>query len=55
MEEGDYYVQYYDDNYVLYDMSSESAAEISRDDLIELLGERNVYTGEYGLGILMPM
>ena len=54
-DEGDCFVQYYDDSYVLYDMAESTAREISRDDLIEIVGTRNVYMGEYGLGIEIPM
>ena len=45
-ETDNYYVQYYDDAYVL---------DISRDDLVSVIGTRNVYTGEYGTGTEMPM
>ena len=55
MEKDDWFIQYYDDSYVLYDMTAGSATDISRDDLIAIVGTRNVYTGEYGKGILMPM
>ena len=54
-EEGDYFIQYYDDAYVLYDVATDTVADISRDDLIELVGTRNVYTGIYGEGIEIPM
>ena len=50
-----YDVQYYDDAYVLYDMSANTVTDISRDDLLNIVGERNVYTGEYGKGNPMPM
>ena len=55
MEQEDWYIQYYDDAYILYDMSSGTATEISRDDLVKIVGTRNVYMGEYGIGIEMPM
>ena len=54
-ESDDWYIQYYDDQYVLFNMADNTGQEISRDDLLALLGERNVYTGPYGLGQLMPM
>ena len=54
-EKADYNIEYYDDAYVLYDMSAGTAADISRDDLVNIVGERNVYMGEYGIGIEMPM
>ncbi len=41
--------QYYDEAYILYDMSDSTAIEISREDLIDLLGPRNIHTyGELG-------
>lgn len=54
-EKDNYNIQYYDDTYVLFDMSAGTAADISRDDLVNIVGERNVYMGEYGIGIEMPM
>ena len=54
-EQEDWYIQYYDDAYVLYDMSSGTATDISRDALVKIVGTRNVYMGEYGTGIEMPM
>jgi len=50
-----WYIQYYDDAYVLYDMSARTAIDISRDDLVAIIGTRNVYKGEYGIEITMPM
>ena len=45
----DYFFQYYDEVYVLYDMTESTAEVISREALITLLGTRNVYTyGELG-------
>ena len=41
---------YYDDSYILYDIQSETAEIISRDELIPIVGIRNVYRGEYGKG-----
>lgn len=55
IEKADYNIEYYDDAYVLYDMSAGTSADISRDDLVNIVGERNVYMGEYGIGIEMPM
>ncbi len=54
-EKDNYFIQYYDDAYVLYDMSADTATDISRDDLVNIVGTRNVYMGEYGVGIEMPM
>ncbi len=54
-EADNYFLQYYDDSYVLYDMSAGTATNISRDDLVPIIGTRNVYRGEYGIGIEMPM
>lgn len=53
-DEDTWYVQYYDESYVLYDMSSSSATDISRDDLIDIVGTRNIYLGEYGVAMEMP-
>ena len=47
-EENKYAVQYYDDAYILYNMTDSTAVKISRDALIKIVGNRNVYTGEYG-------
>lgn len=55
MEQDNYYIQYYDDSYILYDMTESTAMDISRDDLVKIIGTRNVYTGEYGEAIEMPM
>ncbi len=54
-EKDNYFLQYYDDAYVLYDMSAGTATDISRDDLVTSIGTRNVYMGKYGMGIEMPM
>ena len=54
-EEDNYFLQYYDASYVLYDMSAGTATNISRDDLVPIIGTRNVYMGEYGKGIEMPI
>lgn len=54
-EADNYFLQYYDDSYVLYDMSAGTATNISRDDLVPIIGTRNVYMGEYGKGIEMPI
>lgn len=55
MEEGDYYIKYCDEDYILYDMSASTAANISREDLIALLGPRNVSKEPFGTAIEMPM
>ena len=54
-EKENWYVQYYDDSYVLYDMEAGTAADISRDALAAMIGTRNVYMGKYGIGIEIPM
>ncbi len=54
-EKDDWYIQYYDDSYILYDMTAGTATDISRDDLVNIVGTRNVYRGEYGIRIDMPM
>lgn len=43
----DFY-QYYDDAYVLYDMTEGTNINISREDLINIVGNRNVYMFQYG-------
>ena len=50
-----YSLGYYDDAYVLYDMSAGTAIDISRDDLVKIVGTRNVYMGEYGEGFEIPL
>lgn len=47
-------IMYYDDTYTLYDASAETAIIISRDELVDIVGTRNVYLGEYK-GIIAPM
>lgn len=47
-------IQYYDDSYILYDMEDSSAKNISRDDLVKIVGTRNVYMGKYGVEIDVP-
>ena len=54
-EKDDWFIQYYDDSYILYDIAAGTATDISRDDLVAIIGTRNVYMGEYGIGIEMPM
>ncbi len=54
-EEDDWYVQYHDESYILYDMEAGTATDISREDLIEIVGTRNVYQREFGVPIHMPM
>ncbi|MBR5798321.1 MAG: hypothetical protein IKY29_05145, partial [Clostridia bacterium] len=53
-EENSWYIQYYDESFILYDMEASTATLISREDLVEIVGGRNIYTGEYGVGIEMP-
>lgn len=40
--------EYYDEAYILYDMSDMTAGNIEKEDLIALLGQRNIYRGELG-------
>lgn len=55
-EKDDYFLQYYDDAYILYDISAGTAKDISRDDLVNTVGERNVYMGEYNeSGTVIPI
>ena len=54
-KEDDWFIQYYDDQYVLFDMSANIPVPIERDDLVALLGERNVYTGPYGQEEMVPL
>lgn len=53
-ESEDWYIQYYDDSYTLYDMTEGTAQVISRDDLVALIGTRNVYIGQYHQVIYLP-
>lgn len=56
MDEGNYFVQYYDESYILYDMSESTGRVVSREELVGLLGPRNVYTrGELGAKTELPM
>lgn len=57
MESGDGYTiyEYYDEDYTLYDSAAGTARSISREDLVALVGDRNVYYGELGAGKEMPM
>ncbi len=52
-EQDDWYTQYYDDSYILYDMESSTANYIKRDRLKEIVGERNISSVEYGVPIEM--
>ena len=50
----DGYVQYYDETFIILDETGDHI--VSREDLIELIGDNpNIYTGEYGVGITMPL
>jgi hypothetical protein len=47
-------VQYYDETFILLDETGDHI--VSREDLIEWIGDNpNIYTGEYGVGITMPL
>ena len=54
-KEGDRYTQYYDEAYRLFDMSTGTALNMPRDTLVNIVGDRNVYTKEFGEAIPMPM
>ena len=54
-DDNERYCEYYDDSYVLYDMQSSIARNISRDELVTIVGGRNVYNGEYGTKISVPL
>lgn len=55
-EEDNMFIQYYDEEYVLYDMSDSTAKIVSRDYLRDLLGwRRNISNEEFGVGIDIPM
>ncbi|MBO5221148.1 MAG: hypothetical protein J6C26_02430 [Clostridia bacterium] len=47
--------RWYDDTYVLYDGAEGTATFIVREDLIALIGNRNIYRGEYNAAKLIPM
>lgn len=50
----DGYVKYYDETFILLDETGDHM--ISREKLIELIGDNpNIFDGEYGVGIDMPM
>ena len=51
----DWYTQYYDEAYTLFDSVAATAQNISREDLINLVGTRNIYQGKYGAEINLPM
>lgn len=55
MEESDVLMQYYDEEYILYDMSESTAQNVTREYLVSILGPRNLGKGEFGIGIEMPM
>ena len=53
-DENDWYVEYYDETFILLDETGDYI--ISREELIELIGENsNISSGEYGVGVMMPM
>ncbi len=54
-ETGDRYAEYYDDAYLLFEAGTQTAREIPRDELIGIVGARNVYQGEYGIAQELPM
>ena len=54
-KEGNYYLQYRYDTYTIYDMLTGSVADISREDLVGIVGNRNVYDGKYGEELEIPM
>lgn len=54
MEEDNWYLQYHDEDYILYDMSASTAINISREDLVSILGSRNVSREQFGVVIELP-
>ena len=53
-DENDWYVEYYDETFILLDETGDYI--ISREELIELIGTNsNISSGEYGVGVMMPM
>ena len=53
-DESDWYVEYYDETFILLDETGDYI--ISREELIELIGPNsNISSGEYGVGVMMPM
>lgn len=56
-EKYSYMIQFYDEAYILYDMTESSASEVSREDLIAILGNdnENIYNGELGAEIEVRM
>ena len=43
-------IEYYDEAYILYDMSNLSARSISREDLVEIVGWWNIDNSDFGVG-----
>ena len=52
---GDWHTQYYDEEYILFDISAATAEKISREDLISIVGSRNISKKEFGEVTTMPM
>lgn len=46
---------YYDESYILYDMSNSTARAVTREELISVIGEnRHIYNGEFGAEEILP-
>lgn len=50
-----WYTRYLDASYTLYDCSASTARTVTREELVELAGPRNVSQGNYGEGEPLPM
>ena len=53
--ENDRHIEYYDEAFVLYDMEAGTATDVSREELIATVGDRNVYLGPYDVGEEQPL
>ena len=53
-EKEDWHTQYCDETFIIYDAVNQTARYISREDLVALVGNRNVSTEEYGEPIVLP-
>lgn len=54
-EEDNMYLWYYDEEYVLYDMSDSTAKTVSKEELTDVLGPRNIGREAFGIAVEMPM
>ncbi|MBE6539188.1 MAG: hypothetical protein E7674_00415 [Ruminococcaceae bacterium] len=52
----EYMARYYDETFILYDMSNSTAHAVTREELISVIGNhRHIYSGEYGVPEEVPM